>query len=594
MTVTSADEEKLLLLNRNTDLRRLNKELMKLNEEWDHIYRSTTMGLQEKISSLQQEVVGLNQHNERLIMKLEHEQSKREYYEQTLLQELRKNQHLQEYVRHLEGKIHRSSSSSTASERPAGVLNGVEVCEGLYEFPSQHPRVQYKGSSHSPPPLEPPGNGDRKQGNPRQGRSKQDSATLRSFKGQSDMLKEVQELKDQLETLKCQNGVEVCRPPEVCEGLCESPSQPPRMQYKGSSHSPPPLEPPGNGNRKQGNPRQGRSKQDSATLRSFKGQSDMLKEVQELKDQLETLKCQTRIYEADYKTEHKDRERMKNENSKLRRKEEELRQQMALQQEQGYMTFPYLLPPLIPTGVPALDPEELERATEGFSRLEREFGLEYAQYSLHNVHLKYRWVMSLAIHPKVLEPIKGILGPNVILLDSRFICKYPIKQKSHEAACESQKPVLPYVAWHQDIRYWGFEGGSVASVWLALDDVDRENGVLQVIPGSHHQGLLPHITSPNPGNMLTANQEIPEHLLNTSEAVECPLQAGQMSVHDGLTVHGSEPNLSTRRRCGFVIRYVPTSAYPVQVSTSLLRWETGGGPKAIKVEFKKSGDTKIS
>ncbi|MGH0136483.1 UNVERIFIED_CONTAM: hypothetical protein FKN15_010118 [Acipenser sinensis] len=99
MTVTSADEEKLLLLNRNTDLRRLNKELMKLNEEWDHIYRSTTMGLQEKISSLQQEVVGLNQHNERLVMKLEHEQSKREYYEQTLLQELRKNQHLQEYVR---------------------------------------------------------------------------------------------------------------------------------------------------------------------------------------------------------------------------------------------------------------------------------------------------------------------------------------------------------------------------------------------------------------------------------------------------------------------------------------------------------------
>ncbi|XP_033906524.3 L-threonyl-[L-threonyl-carrier protein] 4-chlorinase-like [Acipenser ruthenus] len=216
------------------------------------------------------------------------------------------------------------------------------------------------------------------------------------------------------------------------------------------------------------------------------------------------------------------------------------------------------------TGVPVLDPEELERATEGFSRLEREFGLEYAQYSLHNVHLKYHWVMSLAIHPKVLEPIKGILGPNVILLDSRFICKYPIKQKSHEAACESQKPVLPYVAWHQDIRYWGFEGGSVASVWLALDDVDRENGVLQVIPGSHHQGLLPHITSPNPGNMLTANQEIPDHLLNTSEAVECPLQAGQMSVHDGLTVHASEPNLSTRRRCGFVIRYVPTSAYPVQ------------------------------
>ncbi|MGH0187626.1 UNVERIFIED_CONTAM: hypothetical protein FKN15_026362 [Acipenser sinensis] len=49
---------------------------------------------------------------------------------------------------------------------------------------------------------------------------------------------------------------------------------------------------------------------------------------------LRRLNKETRIYEADYKTEHKDRERMKNENSKLRRKEEELRQQMALQQEQ--------------------------------------------------------------------------------------------------------------------------------------------------------------------------------------------------------------------------------------------------------------------
>ena len=36
-------------------------------------------------------------------------------------------------------------------------------------------------------------------------------------------------------------------------------------------------------------------------------------------------------------------------------------------------------------------------------------------------------------------------------------------------------------------------------------------------------------------------------------------------MHDGLLVHASDPNRSDRRRCGFVIRYVPTCAYPIQV-----------------------------
>lgn len=36
-------------------------------------------------------------------------------------------------------------------------------------------------------------------------------------------------------------------------------------------------------------------------------------------------------------------------------------------------------------------------------------------------------------------------------------------------------------------------------------------------------------------------------------------------IHDGLLVHASDANTSQRRRCGFVIRYVPTYAYPTEV-----------------------------
>lgn len=42
--------------------------------------------------------------------------------------------------------------------------------------------------------------------------------------------------------------------------------------------------------------------------------------------------------------------------------------------------------------------------------------------------------------------------------------------------------------------------------------------------------MLPHRQAIRPGNMLTVNQEIPDELVQASEAVLCPLLAGQMSV----------------------------------------------------------------
>ncbi|KAL4648845.1 hypothetical protein GN956_G7482 [Arapaima gigas] len=249
----------------------------------------------------------------------------------------------------------------------------------------------------------------------------------------------------------------------------------------------------------------------------------------------------------------------------------------ALYEQQGFLTE-----------LPVLSNTELQEARVAFAQLEKEFvGQEYTQYSLHNVHLKYDWVTRLVKHPKVLDVVKAILGSDVILLDSRFICKYPTqpnnkgqggnditndarknceveegKTSGHHGAPD--KALLPFVAWHQDIRYWGLDGGSVLSVWLALDDSNKDNGALQVIPGTHLSGLLPHQSSEQPGNMLSVNQEIPKDLVETQKAMLCPLLAGQMSVHDGFLVHGSDPNTSGHRRCGFVIRYIPTCVYPIE------------------------------
>nr|XP_061783918.1 TNFAIP3-interacting protein 3 isoform X1 [Nerophis lumbriciformis] len=113
MSITSADQEKLQLLNKNTELRRVNKELMKLNEEWDQTYHSTTLRLQHRMESLELENSSLKELNSKLLLKVENQQSAKDYYEQALMLELKKNEERQAYIRLLEGRTHQKCSASS-------------------------------------------------------------------------------------------------------------------------------------------------------------------------------------------------------------------------------------------------------------------------------------------------------------------------------------------------------------------------------------------------------------------------------------------------------------------------------------------------
>jgi len=53
---------------------------------------------------------------------------------------------------------------------------------------------------------------------------------------------------------------------------------------------------------------------------------------------------------------------------------------------------------------------------------------------------------------------------------------------------------MPYssteTAWHQDRRYWSYDGDNLVSVWLALGEENAENGVLEFIPKSHKMNFF--------------------------------------------------------------------------------------------------------
>jgi hypothetical protein len=211
--------------------------------------------------------------------------------------------------------------------------------------------------------------------------------------------------------------------------------------------------------------------------------------------------------------------------------------------------------------LPAVDvlaPEEATGCRASFDTLEREVGPETAEVRILDRHLDVEFVWRLATHPRVLEAVEAVLGPDVLLLASNFFCKYPAEERGER-----------FVAWHQDVTYWGLEPPRAITAWIAIDDADVENGCMSVIPGSHRLGILEHGKSSRAGNLLSINQEVPDGLVDEGRAVSMPLRAGQMSLHDGMLLHGSHPNRSRRRRCGLAVRF--TTPDVRQVSPNSLR-----------------------
>lgn len=111
--------------------------------------------------------------------------------------------------------------------------------------------------------------------------------------------------------------------------------------------------------------------------------------------------------------------------------------------------------------------------------------------------------------------------------------------------------------WHQDLSYSArpvAAAGTVASrpgiqFWVALDDVDEENGCMQFVPGVHRQPLFEHqVVSGDPddeGRLLAMTH--PEVDLDLSTVVVGAIPAGGCTMHRETTPHYTPPNRSSNR-----------------------------------------------
>jgi len=160
----------------------------------------------------------------------------------------------------------------------------------------------------------------------------------------------------------------------------------------------------------------------------------------------------------------------------------------------------------------------------------------------HKGHLLFTWLNELIRHPRILDVVEDVLGPNLLCWSSSFFIK------------EARDPA--FVSWHQDSTYWGLSEPDVATAWVAFSESSVESGAMRMIPGTHREQVA-HRDTFAPDNLLSRGQEIMVEVDEVS-AVDVVLRPGEMSLHHVRMFHGSPPNRSADRRIGYAIRYIPT------------------------------------
>jgi chlorinating enzyme len=188
-------------------------------------------------------------------------------------------------------------------------------------------------------------------------------------------------------------------------------------------------------------------------------------------------------------------------------------------------------------------------------------------------HFTDPWLFRYLNHPRVLDVIEDFIGPDIVLWSSHFIAKPKGDGKA--------------VPWHTDGSYWGdrLQPMKVITLWLAVDESTIENGCMRVISGTHTEvARVADQYEPVDLKKNVFNSRIKQEFIDESKLVDLELQVGECHFHDAWTIHGSNPNFSSRRRCGYTMRYMPADVVhqPKEWSSShriyLLRGEdrTGG------------------
>lgn len=183
---------------------------------------------------------------------------------------------------------------------------------------------------------------------------------------------------------------------------------------------------------------------------------------------------------------------------------------------------------------------------------------EKAQYFLriHMLHRKLELHERYLLHPRVLDVLEVLIGPDLLALQTMLFLKPPGK---------------PGQGWHQDSYYIPTHPDTLCGAWIAIDDCDEQNGALWMAKGSGHEPVYP----PCPEVSYGFGDKLVDDILyvkgvsdpddeknaltpiaNRYDQVLVSARAGDVVFFNGHILHRSKQNWSTNRyRRAFVSHY---------------------------------------
>jgi Phytanoyl-CoA dioxygenase (PhyH) len=163
---------------------------------------------------------------------------------------------------------------------------------------------------------------------------------------------------------------------------------------------------------------------------------------------------------------------------------------------------------------------------------------------LPNVHHLSRAVRDYYFEGPMVDVATQVVSPNVKGATSQLTFKLR----------GNTKPVQ----WHQDNGYGQLDPTNAISCLTALDDTDRANGCLWIIPGSHKWRQLVH----GQGKAAPDGKFRAEQIMEVDESTAIPIamKAGDCLLFHGWTLHKSEGNFSDRDRRILFFRYADADA----------------------------------
>jgi ectoine hydroxylase-related dioxygenase (phytanoyl-CoA dioxygenase family) len=165
---------------------------------------------------------------------------------------------------------------------------------------------------------------------------------------------------------------------------------------------------------------------------------------------------------------------------------------------------------------------------------------------LINIHHQSNTVRDYYFEGPMVDIASQLIGPNIKGATSQLTFKM----------CGNTKPF----GWHQDNGYGELEPYNALTTLTALDDTDRGNGCLWLIPGSHHQGQIK--VEQDEEQKKKGSEIIVE--ADESLAVPMEMKAGDALIFNCWMLHKSDGNYSADRdRRILFLRYADADAVEV-------------------------------